>query len=58
MDTRMDNYDALFKPLRIGRVELKNRIAMANNVYCIGDCREPRNVMHAVWDAYAVARFI
>ena len=54
----MDNYDALFKPLRIGRVEFKNRIAMANNVYCIGDCREPRNVMHAVWDAYAVARFI
>ncbi|MBW2610782.1 MAG: FAD-dependent oxidoreductase [Deltaproteobacteria bacterium] len=27
-------------------------------VYRIGDCREPRNVMHAVWDAYEIARYI
>lgn len=26
--------------------------------YRIGDCREPRNVMNAVWDAYEIARFI
>jgi 2-enoate reductase len=24
----------------------------------IGDCRQPKNVMNAVWDAYEVARFI
>jgi 2-enoate reductase len=29
-----------------------------DRVYRIGDCREPRNVMNAVWDAYEVARFI
>lgn len=27
-------------------------------VYRIGDCREPRNVMNAVWDAYEIARTI
>ena len=26
--------------------------------YRIGDCRAPRNVMNAVWDAYEIARFI
>ena len=26
------------------------------NAYRIGDCRSPRNVMNAVWDAYEVAR--
>lgn len=29
-----------------------------DNVYCIGDCRKPRNVMNAVWDAYEIARHI
>jgi 2-enoate reductase len=29
-----------------------------DRVYRIGDCREPRNVMNAVWDAYEIARFI
>lgn len=27
-------------------------------VYRIGDCRAPKNVMNAVWDAYEIARFI
>jgi 2-enoate reductase len=27
-------------------------------VYRIGDCRTPRNVMNAVWDAYEIARHI
>ena len=27
-------------------------------VYRIGDCREPRNIMNAVWDAYEIARWI
>ncbi|SMD11463.1 2-enoate reductase [Desulfocicer vacuolatum DSM 3385] len=27
-------------------------------VYRLGDCRCPKNVMNAVWDAYEVARFI
>ncbi|MCF8069220.1 MAG: FAD-dependent oxidoreductase [Desulfobacterales bacterium] len=31
---------------------------IADYVYRIGDCREPRNVMNAVWDAYEIARFI
>ncbi len=30
----------------------------APNVYRIGDCREPLNVMNAVWDAHEIARFI
>jgi 2-enoate reductase len=30
----------------------------ADYVYRIGDCREPRNVMNAVWDAYEIARYI
>ncbi|SDP42639.1 oxidoreductase [Desulforhopalus singaporensis] len=29
-----------------------------SRVYRIGDCRAPRNVMGAVWDAYEIARFI
>jgi 2-enoate reductase len=29
-----------------------------SRVYRIGDCRAPRNVMNAVWDAYEIARFI
>jgi len=29
-----------------------------NRVYKIGDCREPMNIMNAVWDAYEIARFI
>ena len=27
-------------------------------VYRIGDCRQPKNVMNAVWDAYEIARFL
>ena len=30
----------------------------ADYVYRIGDCREPRNIMNAVWDAYEIARYI
>lgn len=26
--------------------------------YRIGDCRVPKNIMNAVWDAYEIARFI
>lgn len=29
-----------------------------DRVYAVGDCRRPRNVMHAVWDAYEIARFL
>ena len=32
--------------------------ANMKNVFRIGDCRSPRNVMNAVWDAYEVARTI
>lgn len=28
------------------------------NVYLIGDAKEPRNIMYAIWDAYEVARNI
>ena len=28
------------------------------NVYSIGDAQQPRNIMHAIWDAYEVARNI
>jgi 2-enoate reductase len=27
-------------------------------VYCVGDCRQPRNIMRAVWDAYEIARWL
>lgn len=27
-------------------------------VYALGDCREPKNIMNAVWDAYEIARAI
>lgn len=27
-------------------------------VYRIGDCRDPRNIMNAVWDAYEIARWL
>ena len=27
-------------------------------VYALGDCREPKNIMNAVWDAYEIARTI
>jgi 2-enoate reductase len=27
-------------------------------LYAIGDCREPRNIMGAIWDGYEVARAI
>lgn len=33
-------------------------IGSTPNLYLIGDAREPRNVMGAVWDAYEVARTI
>ena len=29
-----------------------------HNIYLIGDSREPRNIMGAIWDAYEVARVI
>ena len=28
------------------------------NLYAVGDCREPRNIMGAVWDAYEVSRMV
>jgi len=28
------------------------------NLYVIGDCRNPQNVMNAVWDAYEIGRMI
>jgi len=28
------------------------------NVYLIGDAKEPRNIMYAIWEAYEVARNI
>lgn len=38
---------------------LAKRISVdVERMYCIGDCRQPRNVMNAVWDAYEIARFI
>lgn len=30
----------------------------SSRTFKIGDCRQPKNVMNAVWDAYEVARFI
>ncbi len=39
--------------------DLADRIShKVDHVYQIGDCREPRNVMNAVWDAYEIARYI
>ncbi len=39
--------------------DLADRICHeSDHVYRIGDCREPRNVMNAVWDAYEIARYI
>ena len=39
--------------------DLADQLADSDSVvYQIGDCREPRNVLNAVWDAYEVARFI
>ncbi len=35
--------------------ELQGKI---HNIYLIGDSREPRNIMGAIWDAYEVARVI
>ncbi len=35
--------------------QLKNEFA---RIYSIGDCREPGNIMRAIWDAYEVARCI
>jgi len=29
-----------------------------SHVYLIGDAKQPRNIMHAIWDAYEVARNI
>jgi 2-enoate reductase len=43
----------------VSETTLADQIAPAPNlVYRIGDCREPRNVMNAVWDAYEIARCI
>jgi len=28
------------------------------NLYAVGDCREPRNIMGAVWDAYEISRMV
>lgn len=41
------------KPVKGLADELDAQMA---NAYRIGDCRSPRNVMNAVWDAYEVAR--
>jgi 2-enoate reductase len=35
--------------------QLKNEFA---RIYILGDCREPGNIMGAIWDAYEVARCI
>jgi 2-enoate reductase len=29
-----------------------------SNIYLIGDCREAKNIMNAIWNAYEVARTI
>ena len=29
-----------------------------NNIHLIGDAKQPRNIMHAIWDAYEIARSI
>jgi len=36
----------------------EDMIGKTPNLYLIGDAREPRNVMGAIWDAYEVARAI
>lgn len=33
-------------------------VSKTPNVYLIGDAKEPRNIMYAIWDAYEVARNI
>ncbi len=40
--------DKLYKSLR-------RKVA---HLHALGDCREPRNVMGAIWDSYEVARMI
>ncbi len=40
------------------RLLAKQISADVERMYCIGDCRQPHNVMNAVWDAYEIARFI
>jgi 2-enoate reductase len=43
----------------IANSQLPNDIeAQFDHVYRIGDCRVPKNVMSAIWDAYEIARFI
>jgi 2-enoate reductase len=44
----LESDNALYK-------ELTGRVA---RLYSIGDCREPRNIMGAVWDAYELGRTI
>jgi len=46
--TGMEADEALYQRLR----------EQFNMVYAIGDCRKARNVMHAVWDAYEIARSV
>jgi 2-enoate reductase len=44
----LESDNALYK-------ELTGKVA---RLYAIGDCREPRNIMGAVWDAYELGRTI
>ena len=40
--------DQLFKSL-VGKV---------THLYALGDCKEPLNIMRAIWDAYEVGRAV
>ena len=33
-------------------------VGKTTDVYLIGDAKQPRNIMHAIWDAYEIARNI
>ena len=61
-DARENHIEADTVVLAMGMTpnhRLADRISdEVDHVYRIGDCREPRNVMNAVWDAYEIARHI
>lgn len=61
----MYHYEHLGKPLQIGKLTVKNRFCMAQElsgcgavVYEIGDGQEVSTILHAVWDGYEVGNNI
>lgn len=57
----------LFKPGKIGKLQIKNRIVFAPveklnaslpNCPTVGDCVRPGKILNAIWDAYHTARLL